>query len=97
MSKKTYLIAGGSSGIGLELKKKRSAPGKRVVVLSRSGDSLAGLPHVSFLPKNILTDEPAEGELPDSLEGVAYCPGSINLKPFRSQKGVIQACKSSKK
>ncbi len=86
MSNKTYLIAGGSSGIGLELVKKLSAAGNRVVVLSRNGDSLAGLPNVSFLPKNILTGDLAEGELPDTLDGVAYCPGSINLKPFRSLK-----------
>ncbi len=86
MSNKTYLIAGGSSGIGLELVKKLSVAGNRVVVLSRNGESLAGLANVSFLPKNMLTDELAEGELPDTLDGVAYCPGSINLKPFRSLK-----------
>ncbi|MBK8920318.1 MAG: SDR family oxidoreductase [Saprospirales bacterium] len=86
MSNKTYLIAGGSSGIGLELVKKLSAAGNQVVVLSRNSDSLARLSNVSFLPKNILTDDLAEGELPDMLDGVAYCPGSINLKPFRSLK-----------
>jgi 3-oxoacyl-[acyl-carrier protein] reductase len=86
MSNKTYLIAGGSSGIGLELVKKLSAAGNRVLVLSRNGDSVAGKPNVSFLPKNMLTDDLAEDELPDTLDGVVYCPGSINLKPFRSLK-----------
>lgn len=86
MSNKTYLIAGGSSGIGLELVKKLSAAGNRVLVLSRNGDSVAGMPNVSFLPKNMLTDDLTEGELPDTLDGVVYCPGSINLKPFRSLK-----------
>lgn len=83
---KFYLIAGGSSGIGLELAKKLSAEGHRVVVVSRTGDSLEGLPGVEHLQKDLLRDELAEGELPDTLDGVAYCPGSINLKPFRSLK-----------
>lgn len=83
---KSYLIAGGSSGIGLELVKKLAAEGHRVVVVSRTGDSLHGLPGVEHLQKDLLRDELAEGELPDTLDGVAYCPGSINLKPFRSLK-----------
>lgn len=86
MPNKTYLIVGGSSGIGLELVKKFSAAGNRIIALSRNGESLAGLPNVSFLPKNMLSDDLAESELPDTLDGVAYCPGSINLKPFRSLK-----------
>ncbi len=83
---KNYLIAGGSSGIGLELVKKLSAEGHQVIVVSRTGDSLAGLPGVAHLPKNLVTDDLAEGELPTTLDGVVYCPGSINLKPFRSLK-----------
>lgn len=83
---KNYLIAGGSSGIGLALVKKLSAEGHHVLVVSRTSDSLAGLPGVSHLPKDLLNDELAEAELPASLDGVAYCPGSINLKPFRSLK-----------
>lgn len=83
---KNYLIAGGSSGIGLALVNKLSADGHQVIVVSRSGDSLVGLPGVTHLPKNLVTDELAESELPTSLDGVVYCPGSINLKPFRSLK-----------
>lgn len=86
MSDKTYLIVGGSSGIGLELVKKLSAAGNHTLVLSRNGNSLAGLPNVTFLPKDVLADDLSENELPECLNGVAYCPGSINLKPFRSLK-----------
>lgn len=86
MSSKTYLIAGGSSGIGLALVKKLTAAGHHVTVISRTGDSLAGLTNVIHLQKDVLTDGIAESELPESLDGVAYCPGSINLKPFRSLK-----------
>lgn len=86
MTHKTYLIAGGSSGIGLALVKKLSAAGHQVVVISRTAEHLTGLPGVTHLPKDILTGEVADSELPEVLHGVAYCPGSINLKPFRSLK-----------
>jgi 3-oxoacyl-[acyl-carrier protein] reductase len=83
---KSYLIAGGSSGIGLALVKKLSDEGHQLTVVSRTCDSLAGLPGVTHLPKNLVTDDLTEGELPASLDGVVYCPGSINLKPFKSLK-----------
>ncbi len=86
MSNKTYLIAGGSSGIGLALVKKLTAAGHHVTVISRTGDSLAGMPNVTHLQKDVLTDDISDSELPGALDGVAYCPGSINLKPFRSLK-----------
>ncbi len=86
MSNKTYLIAGGSSGIGLALVKKLTAAGHHVTVISRSNDGLAGISNVTHLQKDVLTDDISDSELPDSLDGVAYCPGSINLKPFRSLK-----------
>jgi NAD(P)-dependent dehydrogenase (short-subunit alcohol dehydrogenase family) len=86
MSKKSYLISGGSSGIGLALVKKLSDKGSEVLVVSRRGESLAGLSGVRHLKKDLLMDEISERELPQTLHGVAYCPGSITLKPFRSLK-----------
>ncbi|MBI1228327.1 MAG: SDR family oxidoreductase [Bacteroidetes bacterium] len=83
---KNYLIAGGSSGIGLALVKKLSGEGHQVLVVSRTGGSLSDLPGVTYLPKNLLEEELSENELPASLDGIAYCPGSINLKPFCSLK-----------
>lgn len=86
MATKSYLIAGGSSGIGLELVKKLSAGGHQVVVVSRTPGGLAGMPGVTHMEKDLLNDEISESELPEVLHGVAYCPGSITLKPFRSLK-----------
>lgn len=86
MAKKEYLVAGGSSGIGLALVKKLAGEGNQVTVVSRTNEALAGLPHVSHLKKDLLSDDLSEAELPEALHGVAYCPGSINLKPFRSLK-----------
>ncbi len=86
MTTKTFLVAGGSSGIGLELVRKLSAQGHEVLVVSRRGECLAGLPGVTHLPKDLLTGDLSEAELPGVLHGVAYCPGSITLRPFRSLK-----------
>ncbi len=86
MSNNIYLVAGGTSGIGLALVNKLANEGNQVLVISRKPDNLAGLPNVTHLQKDLLHDELVESELPDSLNGVVYCPGSINLKPFRSLK-----------
>ncbi|MEZ4935166.1 MAG: SDR family oxidoreductase [Saprospiraceae bacterium] len=86
MPNKNYLVVGGSSGIGLSLVKKLSAEGHQVLVISRNAQTLSHLPNVTHLEKDLLTDEVLEGELPEALDGLVYCPGSINLKPFRSLK-----------
>lgn len=83
MEKKTYLIVGGSSGIGFELTKRLAGKGNTVFVYSRSGESLHGIENVVFRPLDI-TDEMIElSGLPDVIDGLVYCPGTINLKPFR--------------
>lgn len=69
---KTYLIIGASSGIGLALSNQLKAEGNKVINASRTGD----------LKFDALTDSLDISTLPESLDGVAYCPGSINLKPF---------------
>lgn len=69
---KTYLIIGASSGIGLALSNQLKAAGNHVVTASRNGD-------IRF---DATTDAFDISSLPDQLDGIAYCPGSINLKPF---------------
>ena len=86
MQGNNYVIVGGSSGIGLALVKLISNAGGNVLVFSRTGDSLVGLPNVQHHSIDILTDEISIDILPSEIHGVAYCPGSIVLKPFRSLK-----------
>lgn len=76
---KNFLIIGGSSGIGLALAKQLIAGGHRVTITSRTPTSLAGANAIVF---DALKDELPISSLGDKLHGVAYCPGSINLKPF---------------
>lgn len=86
MSKKNYLVVGGSSGIGLELVTLLAGEGQEVFVVSRTGGQLPARANIHHLAMDVLTEELPTDRLPAELHGVAYCPGSINLRPFRSLK-----------
>lgn len=86
MSGRQFVIVGGSKGIGLGIVRRLVADGDFVTVLSRSADSLAGVPGVTHHVFDATQDEIAQGMLPDTIDGLAYCPGSINLRMFRSLK-----------
>ncbi len=80
-----YLIIGGSSGIGRALVDQLLAEGHQLTVWSREQRDLpAG---VTFATADVTdaAELPADG-LPDSLDGLVYCPGNIDLKSFRSLK-----------
>ncbi len=79
--KKNILLIGGSYGIGLELVKQLSKE-HTVYVASRTSEGLEGTDakHISF---DANTDSLDTTVLPNELHGFAYCPGSINLKPFK--------------
>ena len=78
---KKYLIIGGSTGIGRALVEDLSAKGHEVYV-SYNETQRADTENVHYFHLNVMDDELTFPELPDSLDGLVYCPGSINLKPF---------------
>lgn len=80
--KKNILLIGGSYGIGLEMAKKLSIE-HNVFIASRSDENLHQIDAV-HLPFDVLTDNISEKSIPAELHGFAYCPGSINLKPFKT-------------
>ncbi len=76
------LIVGGSSGIGLETANKLIARGDEIINLSRTApETQSNFSHYQF---DVLSD--AELPFSDPIDGLVYCPGSINLKPFTSLK-----------
>ena len=81
-----YVIAGGSKGIGLEITRRLARSGHRVLVLSRTSDQLAGIGGVRHQTFDATIDEVDPAWLPETINGVAYCPGSINLRSFRALK-----------
>jgi len=81
----TYLVAGGTSGIGLETTKLLSRENK-VIVISREKKNLDGLDNVEFYSADIKKSGEELPQLSNPIDGIVYCPGSINLKPFKSLK-----------
>ena len=82
--KKNVLIIGGSSGIGRALVD-LLVPEHNIYVASRSNESLANaeVTHISY---DVMNDALDVSDLPEQLDGFVYCPGSINLRPFRGLK-----------
>jgi NAD(P)-dependent dehydrogenase (short-subunit alcohol dehydrogenase family) len=86
MDPQTYVIIGGSQGIGLEITRQLSAGGHRVVVGSRTAGELNGLAGVTHIPVDVTANDLPAASIPKKVDGLVYCPGSINLRPFRSLK-----------
>lgn len=75
------MIIGASSGIGKSLSE----------LLNKEGDRVYGTYHtnvsedkerLSFHHLNVLDDQPDLSFIPAKLDGLVYCPGSIQLRPF---------------
>jgi NAD(P)-dependent dehydrogenase (short-subunit alcohol dehydrogenase family) len=79
---KRYLIVGGTSGIGAALLELLVERGHRVLQMSRQPEAALDHPSVTSLRWDVRT-EPFPGDaLPDTLDGLVYCPGTIRLRPF---------------
>lgn len=81
---KHYWVVGGSHGIGLEIVKKLIETGNQVTVLSRTSGELDTIPSIEHHSLDISKDEIPTSLIPESLDGLVYCPGSINLRAFSS-------------
>lgn len=81
---KNILLIGGSYGIGLAITQELQND-NNIFVASRTNENLAGL-NVTHIPFDASTDTLDATKLPAILDGLVYCPGSINLRPFRGLK-----------
>ncbi len=80
-----YLIVGGSSGIGKALTKKLADAGNKVFASYYSNDQNQDADNITYFRMNVLDEVPLDF-LPETIDGLAYCPGSINLRPFERIK-----------
>lgn len=84
-NKKTVLIAGAGSGIGLALRQKLLNEGHEVIAVVRNSQQVAEEDRLSFLVHDF-SEESALPALDTPLDALVYCPGTINLKPLASLK-----------
>lgn len=78
---KRIAIIGASKGIGLELARHLSENGNDVLAFNRTPNEPSGLKNVAAYE----FDAAVAGDFPaveGALDGLVYCPGTINLKPF---------------
>ncbi len=77
-----YLIVGGTRGIGAALVQQLLAQDHQVSIWARNPPAAAISGKAQFFTNNPAELTPDITGLPDVLDGLVYCPGSINLKPF---------------
>jgi NAD(P)-dependent dehydrogenase (short-subunit alcohol dehydrogenase family) len=74
MRGKNIVLVGGNSGIGKALATQLQENGATIFSYSRTGEGTAAI--------DFSTDFEELPGLPEIIDGVVYCPGTINLKPF---------------
>lgn len=75
-----YIVIGGSQGIGVAIVSKLISEGHQVINLSRNSCDVQGVENIQY---DALEDnENIFSEISGAIDGLVYCPGSINLKPF---------------
>ena len=74
MKDKNIVIIGGNSGIGKAIAADLSSKGTNLFLYSKSGDGTTAL--------DVSLDFDVIPNLPEVIDGLVYCPGTINLKPF---------------
>lgn len=77
---KNILVIGGNSLIGQEVIKLSNAKGDNVIATSRS---TIDLPLENFIQLDPNEDLSGLDTLPDSIDALLYCPGSISLKSIQ--------------
>ena len=82
---RNYIIIGGSSGIGREVVSLLEIQGANVIA-TYNNNFVEDRPNVKYLQFDARTGVLNIDDFPEEIHGLAYCPGSINLKPFHRFK-----------
>ena len=78
---RNYIIIGGSSGIGKELVNLLEDQGENITA-TYNRNAVESRASVNYVKLDVTSDILDLDSLPEEIHGLAYCPGSINLKPF---------------
>jgi len=82
MENKNIIVVGSSSGIGKGLVKRLSA-NNLILAYSRGKVAFDNYKNVQYRNLDVTAESLDLGDLPDVIDGLVYCPGTIKLKPFR--------------
>lgn len=82
---KNILVVGGSSGIGYACVKVL-AENDQISCLTRSGAKETLVDNVDYIQGDVCDEAMDYSFIPEKLDALIYCPGTINLKPFTSLK-----------
>ncbi|MBS3749721.1 MAG: SDR family oxidoreductase [Candidatus Thermoplasmatota archaeon] len=93
--KKNYVIIGGTSGIGLAVVKELVQHNNHLFVGSRNERNIEDVKQATFFHCDAVDNT---FEFPNNIEtidGLMYCPGSLNLMPFKriKEKDIINEFK----
>lgn len=77
-----YLIIGASTGIGLAITELLSSANHEVFATYNTTKPSNPSANVSYHHLNVLDESIPLDFLPTELDGLVYCPGAIELKPF---------------
>ncbi len=83
MESRNYLIVGGSKGIGASLAEYLSFDNDVYYIARSEGNTAIEATYISC---DVSHEALPLDQLPDTLHGLAFMPGTIRLKPFRSLK-----------
>ncbi len=82
MKDRHVLVVGGRTGIGLEIVQRLEALGCRLDVVGRADSYELTSPRIQYHACDLARDDGDFDFLPNQLNGVVYCPGTIRLKPL---------------
>lgn len=77
---KNIVVVGGTKGIGASIVE--LLPESEIFVVARNKFNFPGSTNVRFVQADVTTDNLDSAMFPNIINGIVYCPGSINLKPF---------------
>lgn len=82
---RNYVIIGGSSGIGKEIVSILENEEANVIATYNT-NKVENSKNVAFIKLDVNSENLDISDFPEEIHGLAYCPGSINLKPFHRFK-----------
>ncbi len=81
---KTFVVIGGSTGIGQEIAQKLSVENN--VIATYNSTVMESTGNITYFHYDVTQLDSSLDWLPDEIHGIVYCVGAIQLKPFHRVK-----------